>query len=194
MARIGNPALRRVVGGLGGLVVILILAVLVALVDPMAPSIAGNATASDGDSFHMNGERIRLLGIDAPELDQTCTDRNGASWRCGEDARRMLSSLLGRGDTTCEPDGRDKYGRILAHCASARGDIGHQMVEAGLAVSFYEYKAEEETARRARNGVWQGKFERPQDWRQRYGFVTEFDLLSWLRGWWAELTGATKLR
>ncbi len=40
--------------------------------------LGGGATVVDGDSLEIGAVRIRLRGIDAPELRQTCT-RDGAS-------------------------------------------------------------------------------------------------------------------
>ncbi|MGG2475553.1 thermonuclease family protein, partial [Rhizobium sp. BR5] len=40
----------------------------------------------DGDTLSKGSERFRLLGIDAPELAQTCL-RGGESWPCGAEAR-----------------------------------------------------------------------------------------------------------
>ena len=39
--------------------------------------ISGIATVSDGESLKINQKHIRLFGIDAPEKDQTCADKNG---------------------------------------------------------------------------------------------------------------------
>ena len=39
-----------------------------------------NAIVIDGDSMRADGEEIRLLGIDAPELRQTCRDQHGKGW------------------------------------------------------------------------------------------------------------------
>ena len=183
--------MRRLLGGLGGLVVILILAGLVALFGPPPETLSGAARASDGDSFHLGSERVRLLGIDAPELDQTCGDDN---WACGEAARKELTRLMGRGEVRCEGDGRDKYGRVLARCEVAGADLGRGMVEAGLALADVEYKAFEMQARLAKRGIWRGSFELPRDWRDRRGIMIEIGWMDMLRGWWAELTGATKLR
>ncbi len=43
---------------------------------PLVP-LTGAATAADGDSIEIAGNRIRLEGIDAPELAQTCADTQG---------------------------------------------------------------------------------------------------------------------
>ena len=48
--------------------------------------ITGIPRVIDGDTLEIAGERIRLHGIDAPELKQTCADAGGKEWRCGQDA------------------------------------------------------------------------------------------------------------
>ncbi|MEO6394779.1 MAG: thermonuclease family protein [Devosia sp.] len=165
------------------------LALLVALFDPLPEALTGAARASDGDSLRLGSERVRLLGIDAPELDQTCSKAGGAQWPCGEAARTALSGLLKQGAISCAPDGRDRYGRILAHCTADGRDLGRAIVEAGLATADLEYKAVEVEARLAGRGIWQGTFDSPRDWRDRRGIMIEFDLVSWIRGWWSELWG-----
>jgi endonuclease YncB( thermonuclease family) len=41
------------------------------------PAIVGKAWVIDGDTINISGTHIRLEGIDAPELDQPCTDSKG---------------------------------------------------------------------------------------------------------------------
>src|SRR5262245_10467131 len=36
----------------------------------------------DGDTVEINGVKIRLQGIDAPETDQLCVDADGQRWTC----------------------------------------------------------------------------------------------------------------
>lgn len=48
-----------------------------------ASAITGSATVTDGDTIKINGERIRLEGIDAPETHQTCKDAGGRNYDCG---------------------------------------------------------------------------------------------------------------
>src|SRR5690606_6043558 len=50
-------------------------------------TLLGVAHISDGDTLHLGSETIRLDGTDAPERDQTCERRHGATYRCGEAAR-----------------------------------------------------------------------------------------------------------
>ena len=47
--------------------------------------ISGTARAGDGDSLTIGATRIRLFGIDAPELNQTC-QRGDRAWSCGQAA------------------------------------------------------------------------------------------------------------
>lgn len=124
------------------------------------------ARASDGDSLHLGGDRVRLLGLDAPELAQMCRDEKGADWPCGRAARDAMAALLRQGQLTCHPEGRDRFERMLAHCSVAGADIGARLVADGWAVATDNYHGEEQAARRARKGIWRGGFELPRDWRR----------------------------
>ena len=48
----------------------------------------------DGDSLQAGAERLRLFGIDAPELKQACTDENRVKYACGQAAKDALELLL----------------------------------------------------------------------------------------------------
>lgn len=48
------------------------LAILLSPTALAAQTYTGPVDVIDGDTLVMTGERFRLLGIDAPELDQTC--------------------------------------------------------------------------------------------------------------------------
>lgn len=128
--------------------------------------IAGSATVADGDTLHLDGRRIRLQGMDAPELAQTC-ERNGASWPCGTTARFALAEMVQRGEVFCTSSGADAYGRALARCTVGGVDIAEELVRQGLAVAYGRqgYTAAEAEARAASRGMWAGRFERPQDFR-----------------------------
>jgi len=127
----------------------------------------------DGDSLRAGDHNIRLVGIDAPERSQTCRTAYNREWACGAAAAVRLSELVAQGKVTCAPQGRDRYGRTLAFCAAGNvTDIGRALVREGYAVSYSfdarGYAAEEDDARAAGRGLWQGAFERPQDFRRRH--------------------------
>jgi endonuclease YncB( thermonuclease family) len=125
----------------------------------------------DGDTIAIGSERLRLEGIDAPEMSQSCT-RGGRDYRCGDSARDALRRILGRGMVSCDALGRDVFNRQLVVCHGEDGrDLGAAMVAAGWAVAFTRYSdryvAEERSARAQRLGLWEGEFETPSDYRRR---------------------------
>ena len=52
-----------------------------------AQTLTATARILDADTIVISSERIRLQGVDAPELDQICLDSMGEVWTCGIDAR-----------------------------------------------------------------------------------------------------------
>lgn len=152
-------------------VVLALVALLVARLDAVDRRfLSGDATVSDGDSLEIAGIRVRLRGIDAPELDQRCV-RDGEEYRCGEEARDVLAALADRGPVECRGWEYDRFGRLLAHCMAGETDLNRAMVERGWAVAYGDYGAEEATARETRTGLWSGSFEPPQSWRASRGTV-----------------------
>jgi endonuclease YncB( thermonuclease family) len=80
----------------------------------------------DGDTFHLQGEKIRLWGVDAPEI----------STQAGVDAKDYLSYLLSSGEVLCLPVDTDKYSRTVAQCWVGETDVACEMVKAGHAVDW----------------------------------------------------------
>lgn len=158
---------RSGAGGLQSLVVALALAGGAALaLKPNGRTLEGRAFVTDGDTIRIGDAKIRLKGIDAPEMEQTCF-HSERSYRCGDAARRALIDLVAGQDVKCRAGGRDRYQRILASCTVRGSDIGARMVEEGWAVSYgRDYDQQEASARDRAAGIWAGEFERPQEWRR----------------------------
>lgn len=131
-----------------------------------AERLVGRARAVDGDTLVLDGRRIRLLGLDAPELHQVC-QADGREVACGAEALNALAALLD-GRVRCEGTARDRYHRLLAHCRTAKSDedVGEALVRAGQAINLEGYAAAEAEARKAMRGIWRGPFEEPARWRR----------------------------
>ncbi|MCJ2108470.1 thermonuclease family protein [Methylobacterium sp. E-041] len=107
-----------------------------------AEPIVGRASVTDGDTVVIQGTRIRLFGIDAPESAQVCEDAAGKEYRCGQVAALALSDRIGEAPISCEPRDTDCYGRTLAICRKSLEDLNAWMVAQGHAVAFRRYSSE----------------------------------------------------
>ncbi len=125
----------------------------------------------DGDTIHAeqkgNLYKIRLLEIDAPEMDQTN----------GPESKAFLSQLLRDGYVDAEITGKDRYGRYLARLYLDGEDINRHMVKAGFAWVYDDYVTDksfyvdQKSAKRNKLGLWRADNPLPPwDWRskQRY--------------------------
>ncbi|WP_275782992.1 thermonuclease family protein [Pararhizobium gei] len=142
--------------------------IVVRLEDAGQRRLGGAARVIDGDTIVVARERIRLAGIDAPELLQVCR-KDGGGWPCGREARGRLSALIAGAAAMCRTNGNDRYGRLLGVCEAGGRDLNAAMVASGYAVAFGDYQAEEADARRMRLGVWAGPFDKPRVWRKTHG-------------------------
>ena len=162
----GRSASRRRLGAsalVAGLAVVAL-----APADAAAAEIAGRPLVIDGDSLELGGRRIRLYGIDAPELDQTCA-RPDREIPCGENARTALLDLLDGVDIVCLPVAEIVQGEAVAVCFADGADLGRDMVQSGWALvdrrRSTAYVAVEDAARAAARGLWRGEFVPPWEWR-----------------------------
>ena len=103
-------------------------------------SLAGEITVtkvSDGDSLRSGRLKIRLFGIDAPELKQDCADPEGRRWACGKAARDRLAELA-TAPLQCELVDVDRYARLVMRCLSAGTDVAEALVAQGLALAYFD--------------------------------------------------------
>lgn len=145
-----------------------------------APEISGEAFALDGDTISVGKHRIRLFGIDAPELRQRCREKFWPQFsvECGRDALTALDGILKAGNrrVTCRAVDRDDYGRIVAVCRAGKTDLAEAMAENGQALAYTRYRDRdpersdayleaEHRAIAAKCGLWALDFDTPWDWR-----------------------------
>jgi len=131
-------------------------------------SLTGRPHVADGDSIAIGSRRVRLEGIDAPELTQTCR-REGRTIDCGRLARQHLIGRIGDAPVECTGSQNDRYGRLLATCRAWGTNLNAAMVSASWAIAYGGYEAEQRDARQARRGLWALDFDAPADWRRLHG-------------------------
>ncbi len=108
----------------------------------------GKAWIIDGDTIDVGQARVRLFGMDAPELSQAG----------GHKARSHLIRLAGGRQVSVQPVDVDCYGRIVARVSCGGIDLSKQMVADGFARAMtdwhLDYAVTEFRARRGRRGLW----------------------------------------
>jgi len=131
--------------------------------------VQGQPNVTDGDTIRIGDTRIRLEGIDAPEMSQRCTRADGSSWQCGEAAKAALIQKIGNHSVRCEISGTDRYSRSLGTCWSGALNLNQWLVQSGWAVAYRRYSmryvSDEQMARARRLNLWSGGFEPPSDYR-----------------------------
>lgn len=169
---LGVPSARRAATGMPAALWLaaLVCALPAEAKPPETVVLQGPARAIDGDTLEVEGTRIRLHGIDAPETRQNCTTADGAAWACGRDATEALAAAVAQADVACAARGRDRYRRVVAVCWVGAAEIGSAMVAQGMALADLRfgraYGPVEDSARAAALGIWAGSFEAPWDWRR----------------------------
>ena len=129
---------------------------------PTAYAASNVSKVVDGDTITMsNGDRVRLIQIDTPEL---------ASKECyGIQAKSELSKLLnqaGEVSLTSDPnlDAVDKYGRLLRYVFIGNTNLNLKLIEIGAAAPYF-YRGEKgvyaaqflkaaQTAQKRKLGMW----------------------------------------
>lgn len=138
----------------------------------------GQVRIVDGDTIHLNGEKIRLDGVDAPETDQICTYGN-TKYFCGQEATLQLKKIVEKGTLYCEGASKDRYGRIIGTCFVNGENVNRLLVMSGWALAYRQYskKYVEEEAYAKRNdlGMWRGDFIAPWNWRKGVKLVGKKD-------------------
>ena len=123
----------------------------------------------DGDTIHLNGEKIRFTGIDTPELKQTCI-KEGISNYCGVTAKQILIDRIANNTVKCISEGKDQYKRTLAECFVNNESLSSYLVRSGYAFAYKKYSKkfieDENFAKTNQLGMWSMKFQYPWDFRK----------------------------
>ena len=132
--------------------------------------VRGQAKIIDGDTVHIGKNKIRLFGIDAPEIEQTCNIEKQV-WNCGLVSFKTLQKLTTKKEVTCKVNGIDRYKRYIAECYLNNLNINQYMVKQGWAIAYRYYSKdyidEEFIAERKKLGIWKGEFEEPYLFRKK---------------------------
>jgi micrococcal nuclease len=90
----------------------------------------GRAWVIDGDTIDIGGSRIRLSGIDAPEMDHPY----------GKNAKWTLVNLCRGQEVRAVFDGDLSHDRTVATCYLPDGrDLSAEMVKAGMAIDWRKF-------------------------------------------------------
>ena len=105
---------------------------------------------ADGDTLRINGIKIRLWGVNAPEKDE----------RGYFEASSILKDQVLLQTISCVIRDRDRYSRIVAQCYRGDQDIGATLIRSGWARDYVRYSkgfylSDEHQARKEHKGLWQ---------------------------------------
>ena len=114
---------------------------------PAAVAIETSCTVTDGDTIRCGDERIRLLGIDAPEKPGHC--RRGRQCAPGDPfaSTGSLQKAFGNGPLSIIRLGQDHYGRTLALVRAGETDLSCHQLAGGQAIYVERWDDERAVAR-----------------------------------------------
>ena len=142
-----------------------IVAVLLAVILSAAHPVFHVARVIDGDTLLLsNGERVRLIGVDTPELYHPLKPVQYFAKEASQFTRRMAEGKSVRLEYDCRR--RDRYGRLLAYVYLEDGTfLNAEIIKQGYGFAFTKYpfkylddfRQYENEARRNERGLWKHK-------------------------------------
>jgi len=114
-------------------------------------------TVHDGDTLRCGPERVRLFGVDAPEVRRGQTPAEPLAYEARDELVRLT-----RGRVACRFVERDRYGRFVGKCwSSTTPDINAALIRSGFATEYRRYSRgayarTEADAKAAGRGQWAG--------------------------------------
>ena len=154
---------------------------LIFLSDTIAEEISGVPKIVDGDTVHINDNKFRLEGIDAPEMRQQCKKVSlkisfiigftfYKDYSCGKVSKEKLINKISGSEIKCIFTTKDRYKRYIATCYKEKINLNQWMVRNGYAIAYRRYSKkyvlDEDFAKENKLGLWQGKFMNPEKWRK----------------------------
>ena len=143
-----------------------------------ALEIIGVPKIVDGDTIHIKSYKIRLEGIDAPEMRQKCKKfylqvmflNFQKDYYCGQISKKKLIQKIGNKPVKCILLGKDRYKRYLGKCLKGKINLNRWMVRNGYAIAYRKYSKlyilDENFAKEEKLGMWKGTFIKPEKWRK----------------------------
>ena len=142
-----------------------IVAVLLAVILSAAHPVFHIARVIDGDTLLLsNGERVRLIGVDTPELYHPLKPVQYFAKEASQFTRRMAEGKSVRLEYDCRR--RDRYGRLLAYVYLEDGTfLNAEIIKQGYGFAFTKYpfkyldefRQYEIEARQNKRGLWKHK-------------------------------------
>ncbi len=136
---------------------------------PALPTVSGSGTALEGDLISINGAAVKLWGVDAPDLGQTCFTPRNKSFDCFITSRDALAAMIGKNQMECFIRDKDSHGQKVGTCAVNGLDLGALMIRDGWAMAYHglsqQYMILEGYAQSRKRGLWSGRFMSPWAWR-----------------------------
>lgn len=133
--------------------------------------IKGKASVITGNIIEIDQQKIKLHGIDTPELEQICYVE-GKPWQCGLTAQRKLTQKIEGESLTCLGKERNNNDILMAECFVGRQNLNAWLVEQGWAVAERQdsrsFISHEIIAKRDRRGLYQSEFLKPSLWREAH--------------------------
>jgi len=130
--------------------------------------IEGPAQVIEGDTLQFADIRVRIYGIDAPDIRQTCVWKS-KTVRCGVLSRDALKDLIFGASVKCVKRSVLADKTVIATCTADDRDIGRNLVHTGWSLAdarqSKRYIPVQEKSRKARRGLWRGPFVKPWDWK-----------------------------
>ena len=139
-----------------------------------------------GTMFMMNKMTLKLYGIDAPDMSQTCLTKRSEKYPCGRTAKKKLEKLLLNKPISCQLIAPYAPSKFYAVCEIQGYDVGATMVSVGWAVADRKvsdvYIPYENQARKKDEGLWSGKFVAPWEYRQNNAGTVQIEKGGFLKG------------